>query len=276
MKILVSNDDGYYAPGIKALISALCDNALISDIYVVAPDRDKSGASNSLTLDKPIRPIAFQYQDISDSHQKINQSYHIQGTPTDCVHIAATGLFENVDMVISGINAGANLGDDVIYSGTVAAATEGRHLGLPALAVSLAFNYSQSKVPEFESAARIVNDIIQYIKDVPGLDAESFKDYAMLNINIPNIPYQDIKGFKITRLGRRHKAQAAIKQKDPRGENIYWLGSVGHLADSGEGTDFHAIANNFVSITPLSIDLTHYSQHEILKNWSLLKSRVEL
>ena len=273
MKILLSNDDGYYAPGIKALMSALSAHELVSNIYVVAPDRDRSGASNSLTLDRPIKPMAFENPDSVDKDHKIKQCYHIQGTPTDCVHVSVTGLFSDIDIVISGINAGANLGDDVIYSGTVAAATEGRHLGLPALAVSLAYHPEQSQKAEFESAARVIIDIIQSIKDVPILDEALFKDYSVLNINIPNIEYEQIKGYKITRLGRRHKAQAAIKQQNPRGEDIYWLGPVGHLADAGEGTDFYAVANGYVSITPLSIDLTHYAQHDSLKNWSLINSQ---
>ncbi len=235
MRILISNDDGYQAPGIACLATALAE---IADITVVAPDRDRSGASNSLTLDSPIR-----------SHQGSNGYTYADGTPTDCVHLAITGLLdEEPDMVVSGINAGANLGDDVLYSGTVAAAMEGRFLGFPAIAVS---NVSFSPL-HFETAATVVLRLLDKLKNAP-IPADT-----ILNVNVPDLPIEEIAGWQVTRLGNRHKAEPIIKQLDPRGRPIYWVGPPGKEQDAGEGTDFYAIQNNYVSVTPIKVDLTRY------------------
>ena len=244
MHFLLSNDDGYQAPGLSALADSLAD---LGKVTVVAPDRDRSGASNSLTLDAPL----YVNQD--------HRGYHyVNGTPTDCVHLAITGLLnEEPDMVISGINSGANLGDDVLYSGTVAAAMEGRYLGCPAIAFSLAgespFNYDASV-----SAA---NKIIRSLMEKPLED-------ILLNINIPDIVYEQIKGFSVTRLGNRHKAEPAQEARDPRGRKVYWVGPVGAEQDAGEGTDFHAIRSDKVSITPLHIDLTRHQSIQTLSQWA--------
>jgi 5'-nucleotidase len=245
LRILLSNDDGYLAPGLQTLYAALKEKA---DITVVAPDRDNSGASNSLTLQRPL------------SLRTSAEGFHyvIDGTPTDCVHLAITGLMEyEPDMVIAGINNGANLGDDVIYSGTVAAATEGRFLGLPAMAVSMA-----SHDPQFyDTAARVVIDLIGRIQS-KALPADT-----ILNINVPDIPYEDLRGIQATRLGKRHKSEAVIRQQSPHGQDIYWVGPAGQEQDAGPGTDFHAVRNGFVSVTPLEIDLTRYQALETVSNW---------
>lgn len=248
MHILVSNDDGYRAPGIAALVEAL---SLEYRISIVAPERNCSGASNSLTLERGLR--ACQVGD---------NSYYVDGTPTDTVHLALTGLLkEEPDMVVSGINAGANMGDDVLYSGTVAAAMEGRHLGLPALAVSL-----NSFTPRhFATAAKAVVILLKDLSDA------SFAANTILNINVPDVSWAEIKGFKATRLGNRHKSEGVIIQHDPRGEPMYWVGPPGAAQDAGEGTDFHAVSNNYVSITPLQIDLTRYDSLAELEGW--LKTR---
>lgn len=244
MKILVSNDDGVYAPGISALAEAL---ALDNDVTVVAPDRNKSGASNSLTLDRPLRVTTTT-----------NGYYSVNGTPTDCVHIAITGLLDDVpDMVMSGINEGSNMGDDVIYSGTVAAATEGRTLGFPAMAFSLAgpnFDY-------YDTAAKVALKLLAHVQAHP-LAADT-----ILNINIPDLPFSELKGYQITRLGARHRAEPVVKSKDPRGRPIYWVGAAGPEEDAGEGTDFYAVRHGFVSITSLQIDLTRHSAIDPLKAW---------
>jgi 5'/3'-nucleotidase len=243
MHFLLSNDDGYQAPGLSALAESLAD---LGKVTVVAPDRDRSGASNSLTLDAPL----YVNQD--------NRGFHyVNGTPTDCVHLAITGLLdEEPDMVISGINSGANLGDDVIYSGTVAAAMEGRFLGCPAIAFSLAgerpFNY--------DSSVNIANKIIK------SLMQQSLDD-VLLNVNIPDLEYDQIKGFAMTRLGNRHKSEPAQKAYDPRGREVYWVGPVGAEQDAGEGTDFHAIRSDQVSVTPLQIDLTRHQSLQTLSKW---------
>ncbi|MEC5159477.1 5'-nucleotidase [Janthinobacterium sp. CG_23.3] len=240
MRILISNDDGYLAPGIAALAEAL---AAIADIVVVAPDSNRSGASNSLSLD---RPLSVQ--------RAANGFYFVNGTPTDCVHVALTGmLIERPDLVVSGINNGPNMGDDTLYSGTVAAATEAYLFGIPAIAFSQAA-YGWTHV---DAAARLARDIVQRRFD------ELQKPY-LLNVNIPNLPYEQLGNVVATRLGRRHAAEPVIKALDPRGREIFWIGPPGATRDAGEGTDFHAVAQGRVSITPLQIDLTHKTQLDAL------------
>ncbi|ABI60541.1 MULTISPECIES: 5'/3'-nucleotidase SurE [Nitrosomonas] len=244
MRILLSNDDGYFAPGIANLAKILSD---IADVTVVAPERDRSGASNSLTLDRPL-----------SLHKSHNGFYYVNGTPTDCVHLAVTGMLDELpDMVISGINDGANMGDDTVYSGTVAAATEGFLLGLPSIAVSLV---SMSR-GNFPTAAKIVLDLVKRFID------NKFHVPILLNVNVPDLPYEELQGIEVTRLGRRHKAEPVIKYQTPRGETVYWVGAAGAAQDASEGTDFHALQNNRVSITPLQIDLTRYDQIGYVKNW---------
>jgi len=247
MRILLSNDDGYFAPGIANLAEILSG---IADVTVVAPERDRSGASNSLTLDRPL-----------SLHKSHNGFYYVNGTPTDCVHLAVTGMLDMLpDMVISGINDGANMGDDTIYSGTVAAATEGFLLGLPSIAVSLV---SVSR-GNFSTAGKVVLNLVKRFID------NRFHVPILLNINVPDIPYEQLQGVDVTRLGRRHKAESVIKSKTPRGETVYWVGAAGAAQDAGEGTDFYALQNNRVSITPLQIDLTRYDQIGYIKNWIAL------
>lgn len=236
MRILISNDDGYLAPGINALAEAL---APIADIVVVAPDSNRSGASNSLTLD---RPLSMQ--------QAANGFYFVNGTPTDCVHVALTGMLDKLpDLVVSGINNGPNMGDDTLYSGTVAAATEGYLFGIPAIAFSQG-SYGWAHI---DAAAKVARDIVQRYLDV--LDSP-----YLLNVNIPCLPYDQLGPLTPTRLGRRHQAEPVIKAQDPRGREIFWIGPPGACKDAGEGTDFHAVASGRVSITPLQIDLTHKTQ----------------
>ena len=244
MKILVSNDDGYFSPGLNTLVSHL---KKIADVVVVAPDRSRSGASSSLTLDKPIC--------VKEIGPNV---YSVDGTPTDCVHIALTGLIPfKPDMVISGINDGPNMGDDTIYSGTVAAAMEGYLLGITSYAVSM----GKSDPKNFETAARVVLDLIdKQTKEGP-------RDALLLNINVPDIPYSEIKGFSVTRLGKRHEAESAIKKTDVNGNNLYWVGAVGEPNDGGPGTDFYAIQENYVSISPIQSDLTNYKEIDPLKQW---------
>ena len=216
-------------------------------VTVVAPERDRSGSSNSLTLERPLRV-----------HLADNGFYFVNGTPTDCVHLAITGLLdEEPDMVISGINAGANMGDDVLYSGTVAAAMEGRFLGLPAIAVSMA-SYNPL---HFETGVSAITGIIARLRSEP------LQQTSILNVNVPDVPWNEISGFKITRLGNRHKSEGVIRQTDPRGDAMYWVGPPGAAQDAGEGTDFHAIEHNFISITPLQIDLTRYDSLQYLEDW---------
>lgn len=244
MRILLSNDDGYFAPGIATLADALKD---LGEITVVAPERDRSGASNSLTLDRPLI-----------LRQSPSGFYFVNGTPTDCVHLAVTGMLDHLpDIIISGINHGANMGDDTIYSGTVAAATEGFMLGIPALAVSLA-NYAGGN---FASAASVVVDLVRRYQHAP------FKEAFLLNINVPDKDWTDIGAIEITRLGKRHKAEPAVKSVNPRGQTVYWVGAAGLAEDAGPGTDFYAVENGRVSITPLQMDLTRYSQLEGVKQW---------
>lgn len=244
MKILISNDDGVQAAGILALNQAMCT---LGDVTVVAPERNRSGASNSLTLENPLRAVTLE-----------NGFIAVEGTPTDCVHLAITGLLDSEpDMVISGINAGANLGDDVLYSGTVAAAMEGRFLGFPAIAVSLVGQQCR----HYQTAARVSQLIVERLQKEP-LPADT-----ILNVNIPDVPWSDIRGIQATRLGHRHKSEPVIRSTDPRGRPIYWVGPPGGEQDAGPGTDFHAIRENFVSVTPIHIDLTQYSALETVGHW---------
>ena len=244
MNILISNDDGYQSRGIKALADAL---ATIADIHVVAPDRDRSGASNSLTLDSPIR-----------ARTGANGYTSVDGTPTDCVHLAITGLLEcEPDMVVAGINDGANLGDDVLYSGTVAAAMEGRFLGFPALAISLAGD----RPKHFDTAARVAVELVQRVLSGT-LPADT-----ILNVNVPDLPWEALAGMQATRLGHRHKSEPVVEMRDPRGRTVYWVGPAGSEQDAGPGTDFHAVRTGHVSITPLDVDLTRYEAIDTLASW---------
>lgn len=244
MKILLSNDDGYNAPGIQALRQGLKQFATVT---TVAPEINHSGASNSLTLERPLR-----LQDRGD------QVYSVNGTPTDCVHLALTGLLEHEpDIVVSGINAGANMGDDVLYSGTVAAAMEGRFLGLPAIAVSSC----SFQLEHVQSAVNAIEILFQHMSDFPD------KDDTILNVNVPNLPWDQIKGFQTTRLGKRHKAEPVIKSADPRGNPIYWVGPPGIEQDAGEGTDFYAINQGYVSVSPIHTDLTRYQALNATSKW---------
>lgn len=244
MRILLSNDDGYQAPGIRCLAEVLSEHARVT---VVAPERDRSGASNSLTLDNPIRATSAE-----------NGFIFVDGTPTDCVHLAITGLLdEEPDMVVSGINAGGNLGDDVLYSGTVAAAMEGRFLGFPAVAVSLV----GSGGGHYATAARVASGLVRSLRNRP------VASDTILNVNVPDMPWEDLAGLRVTRLGHRHKAEPVIREEDPRGRPIYWVGPPGAEQDAGEGTDFHAVNHGFVSITPLQVDLTRYPALGELETW---------
>jgi 5'-nucleotidase len=244
MRILLSNDDGYFAPGLEALAAAL---APIAHLTVVAPERDRSGASNSLTLDRPMR-----------LRRAGNGFYFVNGTPTDCVHLAVTGMLDVVpDMVVSGINLGANMGDDTIYSGTVAAAMEGYLLGVPSLAISLASKQGN----HFATAARIARELVERFQ------RQGFSEPVLLNVNVPDVPYETLKGRRVTRLGRRHKAERAVAQVTPRNETVYWIGAAGEAADAGEGTDFCAVAADYVSLTPLQADLTHNGQISQVDAW---------
>jgi 5'-nucleotidase len=242
MRILLSNDDGVHAQGIKVLFKYLSDEF---DVTLVAPDRNCSGASNSLTLVNPLR-----------THTLDNGFIAVNGTPTDSVHLGISQLIsDKPDLVVAGINHGPNLGDDTLYSGTVAAATEGRHMGMPAIAVSLVGNQ------HFETAAAVVVKLIKRLKDFP------LPQDQILNVNVPDVPLAKLKGIKVTRLGNRHQAQAMQKQQDPWGRSIYWYGVLGSEQDAGEGTDFYAVANNYASITPLTIDMTAHKSIEAMTMW---------
>lgn len=244
MRILISNDDGYFAPGLACLAEHL---AKIADIVVVAPERDRSGASNSLTLDRPLK-----------LRRAANGFYYVNGTPTDCVHLAVTGMLDQQpDMVVSGINAGANMGDDTIYSGTVAAATEGYLLGIPALAVSLV----SKEFAHYETAARVAVQLVQRFA------TQSHSKPWLLNVNVPDVPHEQLQGMAVTRLGKRHKAEPVVKTNTPNGEVVYWIGAAGQAQDAGEGTDFYALAQQQVSLTPLQIDLTQYTQMDAVRGW---------
>jgi len=244
MRILLSNDDGYFAPGLAALAEALKS---LGEITVVAPERDRSGASNSLTLDRPL-----------SVRRAASGFLYVNGTPTDCVHLAVTGLLDELpDMVVSGINHGSNMGDDTIYSGTVAAATEGFLLGIPAIAVSLAGRSGAN----FAAAGRVAADLVRrHQRNNP--DAA-----YLLNVNVPDVPMDRLGGVEVTRLGKRHKAEPVIKSATPRGDTVYWIGAAGDAADAGPGTDFHAVASGRVSVTPLQMDLTHFAQLESVREW---------
>jgi 5'-nucleotidase len=247
MHILVSNDDGYLAEGIRKLNSAL---GSLAQTTIVAPDRNRSGASNSLTLDVPLR--VFQ--------SEAGVHYVTGGTPTDCVHIAISGYFDfEFDLVCAGINDGANLGDDTLYSGTVAAAIEGRFLGLPTVAFSLCMEPDSGR--NFDAAARVANTIVARLLEQP------LERGITLNVNIPDLPYEQLRGIKATRLGGRHRSKPIVPVQDPKGKRMYWIGPSGTGQDAGEGTDFHAIANAYVSVTPLQIDLTRHSALPKLADW---------
>jgi len=244
VKILVSNDDGYFAPGITLLAEAL---RRLGEVTVVAPERDRSGASNSLTLDRPLTV-----------RRAPNGYFSVNGTPTDCVHIAVTGLLDfTPDVVVSGVNLGANMGDDTIYSGTVAAAVEGYLLGIPSVAVSLA-----SKAGEhFDTAIGVALKMVERLRRSP------FGEPVLLNVNVPDIAPERLGGMEVTRLGKRHKAEPVVELRTPRGETAYWIGPAGAAADAGPGTDFHAVESGRVSVTPLRMDLTHGSQMARAKEW---------
>ena len=244
MRILLSNDDGYFAPGLAALAEAL---ASVGDITVVAPERDRSGASNSLTLDRPLS--------VRRSHLGF---HYVNGTPTDCVHLAVTGLLDELpDIVVSGVNHGANMGDDTIYSGTVAAATEGFLLGIPGIAVSMVSRGDGN----FAAAAQVAADLVKRFAASPS--RQSF----LLNVNVPDVPYAALGAVEVTRLGKRHRAEPVVKSENPRGQTVYWVGAAGDAADAGPGTDFFAVAAGRVSVTPLQMDLTHFGQLDAVRGW---------
>ena len=244
MKILLSNDDGYHAEGLAELAHAVSE---LAETVVVAPDRNQSGASHSLTLDSPLRV-----------GQASELWYYVNGTPTDCVHLAITGLLETEpDMVISGINHGANLGDDVLYSGTVAAAIEGRFLGLPAIAVSLV----GENPTNYAAAARAACELLQRLQRNP-LPADT-----ILNVNVPDLPFAEFQGYQATRLGFRHRAEPVVPADDPKGNTVYWVGAAGEGQDAGPGTDFFAVEHGYVSVTPLQVDLTRYEAIDTVGSW---------
>lgn len=245
MRILLSNDDGYFAPGLLCLAGQL---AAIADVVVVAPEQDRSGASNSLTLDRPLNLKRAE-----------SGFFYVNGTPTDCVHLAVTGMLEGQppDMVISGINSGANMGDDTIYSGTVAAATEGFLLGIPSIAISLA----GQKMQHYATAAQVAVELVRRFQ------CEKHARPWLLNVNVPDVAPADLQGYSVTRLGKRHKAEPVVKSTNPHGQPVYWVGAAGKAQDAGEGTDFFAVASGRVSITPLQIDLTQYDQLDAVRSW---------
>ncbi len=244
MKILLSNDDGYHAEGLAELARAVSE---LAETIIVAPDRNQSGASHSLTLDAPLR--------VSQTDEGV---YFVNGTPTDCVHLAITGLLQTEpDMVMAGINHGSNLGDDVLYSGTVAAAIEGRFLGLPAMAVSLV-----SEEPRyFKTASQAACELLQRLQEDP-LPADT-----ILNINVPDMPFDELRGYQATRLGFRHRSEAMVSMQDPRGRPVYWIGAAGPGQDAGPGTDFHAVKEGYISVTPLQVDLTKLDAIASLESW---------
>jgi len=244
MHILLSNDDGYFAPGLAVLAEAI---SAIAKITVVAPERDRSGASNSLTLDRPLSVRRAQ-----------NGFFYVNGTPTDCVHLAVTGLLDEMpDIVISGVNHGANMGDDTIYSGTVAAATEGFLLGIPSLAVSLVANGGD----HFKTAARVAADLAARLLRDP------LEQPVLLYVNVPDLPFESLCGTEVTRLGKRHKAEPVVRALTPRGETVYWVGAAGSAQDAGDGTDFNAVNQSMVSVTPLQVDLTSAGQLQTIRRW---------
>ena len=244
MRILLSNDDGYFAPGLTALYEALQG---LGEIVVVAPEQNRSGASNSLTLARPLYL------------KKAASGFHfVNGTPTDCVHLAVTGMLDELpDIIVSGINNGANMGDDTIYSGTVAAATEGYLLGIPSIAISL----TSFEGKNFAAAGCIARELVErYIRN-------PLNEPVLLNVNVPDLPYAALQGLEVTRLGRRHKAEPVVKTISPRNETLYWIGAAGAAADAGLGTDFNAVERGYVSVTPLQIDLTHVAQLPSIQQW---------
>lgn len=244
MRILLSNDDGYFAPGLAVLAEVL---AGLGQLTVVAPERDRSGASNSLTLDRPLHV-----------RRAANGFQYVNGTPTDCVHLAVTGLLDQTpDIVVSGINHGANMGEDTLYSGTVAAATEGYLLGIPAIAMSLEGREGR----HFETAGRVARELVERIGRDP------FSEPMLFNVNVPDLPWASLTGTEVTRLGRRHKAEGVVKSQNPRGQTVWWIGAAGGARDAGPGTDFNAVAAGRVSITPLQIDLTHPRQGAEVREW---------
>ena len=246
MKILVSNDDGYRAEGVARLREAL---STLGEVTVIAPDRNRSGAGNSLTLEVPLRLM-----------QSEPGVYFVAGTPTDCVHLGISGALDTeFDMVASGINDGPNLGDDVLYSGTVAAAIEGRFLGLPTVAFSLCTSADGAR--RFDTAARVARTLVSALLRQP-LDSK-----LILNVNVPDRPYEGLRGYRSTRLGFRHRSEAVIPARDPRGKAVYWIGPSGAGHDAGEGTDFLAVAEGFVSVTPLSIDFTRHAALPDVARW---------
>ena len=244
MRILLSNDDGYFSPGITLLAEAL---SALGEVTVVAPERDRSGSSNSLTLDRPLTVKRAQ-----------NGFYYVNGTPTDCVHLAVTGLLDHLpDIVVSGVNHGANMGDDTIYSGTVAAATEGFLLGIPSIAVSLVAEGNN----HLATAAEVARGLVERFGMRP------LGQPVLLNVNVPDVPHGQLRGIEVTRLGKRHKAEPVVKSATPRGEAVYWVGAAGGAQDAGEGTDFSAVSRKVVSITPLQMDLTHFSRMPAVQEW---------
>jgi 5'-nucleotidase len=253
VRILISNDDGYRARGIIALREALKG---LGDLTVVAPDRNRSGASNSLTLDVPLR-VGKAEPDV----------YFVLGTPTDCVHLAISGLFPfEPDMVVSGVNDGSNMGDHVLYSGTVAAATEGRFLGKPAVAVSLNTDGLRGDAKRhFETAGHFARVIVERLLSTPLM--LQMGRATILNVNVPNLPLEEVKGIRVTRLGNHHRSGAVIKAEDPRGLPVYWVGPAGARQDDGPGTDFHAVMEGYVSVTPLTIDLTNHAALDSVREW---------
>ena len=244
MLILIANDDGYLSPGIRALASAMRE---VGRAVIVAPDRNRSGASNSLTLSRPV-PVVRHEEDI----------FSLEGTPTDCVNIALSGLLaDDPDMVVSGINDGPNMGDDVLYSGTVAAAIEGRNLGHPAIAISMA----DHEPSHYETAARVARRLVARLLEAP------LPSDTILNVNVPDRPWDEIAGIRATRLGTRHQSRNAIRQTSPRGQEIFWIGAAGDILDDGPGTDFRAVAEGFVSVTPLQTDLTRHDALGPIGDW---------
>ena len=244
VKILVSNDDGHLARGINVLADALSE---IAEVVVVAPDRNHSGASNSLTLTAPLR-----------THKVREGRFYVNGTPSDCVHLALSEYIDfDPDIIVSGINHGANLGDDVIYSGTVAAAMEGRFLGLPAIAISLVGSHAKN----FETAGRVARELVEK------LDQRPLPGDTLLNVNVPDLPYEELNGMRTTRLGFRHRSEPIIRETDPRGYKIYWIGPPGEGHEDSRGTDFHAIKEGAVAVTPLQVDLTRHSALTEIEEW---------
>ena len=244
MQILLSNDDSYFAPGILALADALRG---LGEIVVVSTEQNRSGASNSLTLDRPV-----------SLKQAANGFYFVNGTPTDCVHLAVTGMLDYMpDIIVSGINHGANMGDDTIYSGTVAAATEGFLLGIPSIAISL----TSFEGKNFKTAGRVARELVERFVSNP------ISQPVLLNVNVPDVPYADLCGTEVTRLGRRHKAEPVVRMRSPRNDTVYWVGAAGAAAEAGPGTDLNAIERCCVSITPLQVDLTHMAQLQAIANW---------